>query len=331
MQAVGPRGARRGGRAAVVRRPPPPDRAADGVAALRPAIPELAPPTSPLQRSRRLDHLDFNDVGTRPLRPDSPLAGRTAVVTGGGRGAGAAIARRLAADGARLVIAARTADEIDAVAADLRADGARARSAVVCDVSDPASIEQLADAARQAVRARRHPGQQRRHRHGRAAGPDDARRVEPGVRPSTPPARSSASKRFCRTWSTPDGDASSTSRRRPRSRAIATSARTPRPSTRCSGLTRCGGSGSCGAGRDGQRDLPRLSRHRHDRTVARAHRGHHRAIARRGGGARSRAATRRTGIIDPDEVAAAAATCAATPRAASTARTLVIDGGELRR
>jgi NAD(P)-dependent dehydrogenase (short-subunit alcohol dehydrogenase family) len=76
-----------------------------------------------------------------------PLAGRAAVVTGGGRGAGAAIARRLAADGARVVIAARTHEEIDQVAADVRRGGAMA-SAVVCDVSDPDSIEHLAVSAR---------------------------------------------------------------------------------------------------------------------------------------------------------------------------------------
>jgi NAD(P)-dependent dehydrogenase (short-subunit alcohol dehydrogenase family) len=76
-----------------------------------------------------------------------PLAGRAAVVTGGGRGAGAAIARRLAADGARVVIAARTSDEIDQVAADVRRSGAFA-SAIVCDVTDPSSIEHLAASAR---------------------------------------------------------------------------------------------------------------------------------------------------------------------------------------
>jgi NAD(P)-dependent dehydrogenase (short-subunit alcohol dehydrogenase family) len=68
-------------------------------------------------------------------------------VTGGGRGAGAAIARRLAADGARVVIAARTRAEIEAVAAEVQASGGSAE-AVVCDVADPASIEQLGETAR---------------------------------------------------------------------------------------------------------------------------------------------------------------------------------------
>jgi NAD(P)-dependent dehydrogenase (short-subunit alcohol dehydrogenase family) len=82
------------------------------------------------------------------VRRALPLTGRTAVVTGGGRGAGAAIARRLAADGASVVVAARTRAAIEAVAAELQAGGAGA-AAVVCDVSDPASIEQLAKTARE--------------------------------------------------------------------------------------------------------------------------------------------------------------------------------------
>jgi len=71
-----------------------------------------------------------------------PLAGRGAVVTGGGRGIGAAIARALAADGARVMVASRTRDEVEAVAADLRAHGVEAFAAV-CDVADEASVEAL--------------------------------------------------------------------------------------------------------------------------------------------------------------------------------------------
>lgn len=71
------------------------------------------------------------------------LQGKTAVVTGGGRGIGAAVMRELAAAGARVVAAARTLAEIEALAAELSAAGHEA-AALACDVTDPASITRLA-------------------------------------------------------------------------------------------------------------------------------------------------------------------------------------------
>ena len=62
------------------------------------------------------------------------LKNRTALVTGASRGIGAATARRLAGHGASVVLAARSGDEIERVAADIR-DAGGAAVAVVCDVS----------------------------------------------------------------------------------------------------------------------------------------------------------------------------------------------------
>ena len=73
----------------------------------------------------------------------NPLEGRGALVTGGGRGIGAAVAEALAAEGAAVVVTARSADEIEAVAGGLRARG-RVAHAVVCDVTDPDSVAALA-------------------------------------------------------------------------------------------------------------------------------------------------------------------------------------------
>lgn len=74
------------------------------------------------------------------------LDGDVAVVTGGGRGIGEGIARALAAAGAAVVVAARRADEIERVAADIRADGGAA-AAVVTDVTDDRAVDRLARSA----------------------------------------------------------------------------------------------------------------------------------------------------------------------------------------
>lgn len=70
------------------------------------------------------------------------LAGRTALVTGGGSGLGAAIAEHLTRAGARVVVTGRRAEPLQDVAGRL---GARAE---VCDVADPAAVDALADRLR---------------------------------------------------------------------------------------------------------------------------------------------------------------------------------------
>lgn len=74
------------------------------------------------------------------------LDGRAAVVTGGGRGIGAAIARELAGAGASVLVAARTESEVERVASEMRASGARAFGAVA-DVTDPAAVAKLKEVA----------------------------------------------------------------------------------------------------------------------------------------------------------------------------------------
>ena len=62
------------------------------------------------------------------------LAGRVALITGGGRGIGRASALALADEGADIAVSARTATEIEAVAGEVRARGRRA-VAFPCDVT----------------------------------------------------------------------------------------------------------------------------------------------------------------------------------------------------
>ncbi len=73
------------------------------------------------------------------------LSGRTAIVTGGSRGIGRAIALGFAAMGARVVIASRKADACEEVAAAIRADGAAAIS-VPTHVGDVEQIAALVEA-----------------------------------------------------------------------------------------------------------------------------------------------------------------------------------------
>jgi len=80
------------------------------------------------------------------MLPELSLQGKTAVVTGGGRGIGREIALALAEAGSDVVVAARTSSEIEATAADIRSMGRKA-IALHTDVSKSDEVDSLAERA----------------------------------------------------------------------------------------------------------------------------------------------------------------------------------------
>ena len=77
------------------------------------------------------------------------LEGKTAVITGGGRGIGRAVAERYAAEGAAVALLARTREELDETTAAIHGRGGQA-TAVPCDLASEKEIER---AARECVNA----------------------------------------------------------------------------------------------------------------------------------------------------------------------------------
>jgi NAD(P)-dependent dehydrogenase (short-subunit alcohol dehydrogenase family) len=71
------------------------------------------------------------------------LQGRVTLITGGGRGIGAAIARAFAAAGAHVVVSGRNRDALAAVVDEIRRTDRRA-DAVACDVAVPEDVTRLA-------------------------------------------------------------------------------------------------------------------------------------------------------------------------------------------
>jgi 2-deoxy-D-gluconate 3-dehydrogenase len=74
------------------------------------------------------------------------LTGKVAIVTGGNSGIGLGIARGLAAAGATVVVAARTAARSAEAVTELEKLGGGKAIAVPCDVTDSASVQAMADA-----------------------------------------------------------------------------------------------------------------------------------------------------------------------------------------
>jgi NADP-dependent 3-hydroxy acid dehydrogenase YdfG len=81
-----------------------------------------------------------------PSTPIPDLQGRTAVVTGASSGIGRAVAERLGAGGAHVVLGGRTAKTLDRSAKAIETAGGSAR-VVVSDIRDPAAAAALVAAA----------------------------------------------------------------------------------------------------------------------------------------------------------------------------------------
>src|SRR5882724_1074213 len=71
------------------------------------------------------------------------LENRIALVTGGGRGIGRAIAMAFASEGAQVTVAARSFEQVEQVAREIVNKCSRKALPVVCDVPDAASVERL--------------------------------------------------------------------------------------------------------------------------------------------------------------------------------------------
>jgi len=71
------------------------------------------------------------------------LRNKLALVTGGGRGIGRAIALGLAREGASVAVAARTSSQVEQVADEIRRGTQSESLALACDVSDPESVRRM--------------------------------------------------------------------------------------------------------------------------------------------------------------------------------------------
>ena len=78
---------------------------------------------------------------------DLGLKDKVAVITGGSVGIGLAVAKGLAAEGAHVVIAARSAERLEAARAEIAGASAVRIVAVACDVATPEGVAEVVRAA----------------------------------------------------------------------------------------------------------------------------------------------------------------------------------------
>src|SRR5438132_3062808 len=82
---------------------------------------------------------------------DLELAGKTAIVTGGSRGIGKAIARELAREGVDVVIVARSMNALEATAAELAEETGRVIVPIVADTGNDTSVKAMVEQAARAL------------------------------------------------------------------------------------------------------------------------------------------------------------------------------------
>ena len=85
---------------------------------------------------------------------DLELNGKTAIVTGGSRGIGKAVARVLASGGCRVVVTGRYSDTLSAAAEEVAADTGGSVTPIVCDMTSTEQVNAMVAAAADALGGR---------------------------------------------------------------------------------------------------------------------------------------------------------------------------------